>query len=119
MRPPPDLVDTETELFELPPRERLFYTKEVQTAATAADDDDDLGAAGGVGSDIRIGPDGHIQGLTAAQEQLIRQKILQEREKEEREREEQDRLKKEEEQLELELQEDIRGETASRSRETS
>ncbi|KDN41869.1 WD40 repeat-like protein [Tilletiaria anomala UBC 951] len=107
-RPPPDFVHVETELFELPPRERLYYTKEVQTTSINAFADDNLDAAGGVGSDIRIGPDGKLQGLTPAQEQLIRQNIIKEQELEEDDHEKDRRLQKEEETLEREIEEEIK-----------
>lgn len=102
MRPPPELVEAEQELFELPPRERVYYTKEVQT--TAASTDEGLDASGGVGKDIRIGPDGKLQGLSPEEEKLIKERFL-------AERDEVDRLRREEEDLEKEIEEDIRGET--------
>lgn len=101
MRPPPEMVEAEQELFELPPRERVYYTKEVQTTATSTDEG--LNAAGGVGTEIRIGPDGKLQGLSAEEEALIKERFM-------AEKEEVDRLRREEEDLEKEIEEDIRGE---------
>lgn len=52
--PAPDLVDVQTELFEFPQKERVYYTKEVQTMATGTDEDDDGEAKGaGVGADAQ------------------------------------------------------------------
>lgn len=107
-RQPLELIEVERELFELPAREKVLYTKEVQTATTGLDEDNDPSAAGGVGTDIRIGPDGKLEGLTAAQEKLIREKIA----LEEKDRQEAERLRKEEESLEREIEEDIRSESA-------
>ncbi len=106
------MVEAEQELFELPPRERVYYTKEVQTTMASAgtgtgdddDDDDMLNSGGGVGAEIRIGADGKLVGLTAAQERKVRESILAEQE---REREAQ-RLQKEEEELAKDIEAEIK-----------
>ncbi len=56
-----ELIDVETELFELPQKQRVFYTKEVQTAAIGDSDEEDhpayrnagAGPSGGVGAEAR------------------------------------------------------------------
>ncbi|KAJ1599594.1 hypothetical protein NDA14_005967 [Ustilago hordei] len=52
---PVELIDVQTELFELPRNQRVFYTKEVQTAALGPSDSEDAAyhPAGGVGAESR------------------------------------------------------------------
>ncbi|PWN52052.1 WD40 repeat-like protein [Violaceomyces palustris] len=91
-RPLPELIDVETELFEFPQRERLYYTKEVQTSTIPDDDfDADIERAGGVGSESK----------DAKVEEAIRAKIL-------REQAEEAESRREEEKLEREIEEQVR-----------
>ncbi|EPQ31168.1 uncharacterized protein PFL1_01356 [Pseudozyma flocculosa PF-1] len=103
----PELIDVETELFEFPQRERVYYTKEVQTATFDGDNDEAAGggrgggaleAAGGVGSEAR----------DAKAEEAIRAKILQEQADEAASRREEEKLEREIEEQLRELTDDER-----------
>ena len=97
-QPPRELVHVATELFELPQRERVLYTKQVQTTVSWNDHDhedsdkDNAQATGGVGSEPRDAK------LT---EDAIRAKIL-------REQADEAASRREEERLEREIQEQLR-----------
>ncbi|KAI5828584.1 WD40-repeat-containing domain protein [Schizophyllum commune] len=78
-----DLIDVEQELFELPPRERIIYEKEVQTMAIETDD-------------------------TGFDEEEIRQRVHKERDAEAERIAREKELEEESVQLEKELEEEIR-----------
>ncbi|KAJ9474986.1 Dynein intermediate chain [Pseudozyma hubeiensis] len=81
-----ELIDVEKELFELPQKQRVFYTKEVQTSST--DDDPDTGGrpSGGVGTEPRPPP---------VTEESLRAKILSEQAADLAARQEESRLEQE------------------------
>ncbi|EST08840.1 WD40 repeat [Kalmanozyma brasiliensis GHG001] len=106
---PVELIDVETELFELPQKQRVFYTKEVQTAAVGDSDDEydhtsrsrgfgGTGPSGGVGAEAR----------TREREESLRAKILAEHQADLAARQEEDRLELEIAQQLRELTEDER-----------
>lgn len=98
-RAAPELIDVETELYELPQRQRVFYTKEVQTATLGeSDDDDDHAPSGGVGAEAR----------TRETEQTLRAQILAEHAAELAARQEEARLERELAQQLRELTDDER-----------
>ncbi|SNX87035.1 related to Dynein intermediate chain 1, cytosolic [Melanopsichium pennsylvanicum] len=88
------LVDVEKELFELPQKQRVFYTKEVQTASIGHDDQDDYAhtrnfgivPSGGVVAEARV---------TKETEESLRTKLLAEIEADRITRAEEDRLERE------------------------
>ncbi|CEH15957.1 Cytoplasmic dynein intermediate chain [Ceraceosorus bombacis] len=99
----PQLISGAQELFEYPQKERVYYTKEVQTTSTSTDDD--MGengfvgeGAGGAGGEARI---------PAAAEAALRAKIKKELE-EAQEAKEAEEMKLEEERLEREIEEGLR-----------
>lgn len=95
-----NLVDSEaqTDMNDLPSKqEKVYYTKETQTTAAENSEEEDGGAV-----------NGHI---SAATEEAIRAKVLQEQEME-RLRREEEALKKQEEQLEREIEQGLRELTA-------
>lgn len=120
------LVSQATELFEVPPREKLYYTKEVQTASLGdSDDEQEDGEAFGAGSNVgaeargvRVGPDGSVQGLSAEDEKKVRRYVLAQLEGAELSTEEMnailhtakefERLRSQEEALEREIEQDFR-----------
>lgn len=81
-----ELIDVEKELFELPQKQRVFYTKEVQTSST--DDDPDTGdrPSGGVGTEPRA---------PLLDEESLRAKILSEQAADLAARQEESRLEQE------------------------
>lgn len=90
---PLELIDVETELFELPQKQRVFYTKEVQTTAVGDSDDEysprdftSGGASGGVVAEAR---------LTKETEESLRAKILAEHQADLAARQEEQRLEQE------------------------
>ncbi|CBQ69023.1 related to Dynein intermediate chain 1, cytosolic [Sporisorium reilianum SRZ2] len=104
---PVELIDVETELFELPQKQRVFYTKEVQTAAVGDSDDEYDGAqngrsgsgpSGGVGAEARI----------KETEESLRAKILAEHQADLAARQEEERLEREIAQQLRELTDDER-----------
>ncbi|CAO1617395.1 unnamed protein product [Parajaminaea phylloscopi] len=106
----PDMVDVSTELFEFPQREKVYYTKEVQTAT----DSNGYGEQG-IGAGDRDGLSGGHSGvsvgaesrsdITPVTEAVIRKKILDEQ----AEALEKDRqMKREEEELERQIEEELR-----------
>ena len=106
-----ELIDVETELFELPQKQRVFYTKEVQTAVIGDSDDDEqhpafrttgAGPSGSVGAEPRL----------RETEESIRAKILQEHEADLAARREEERLEREIAQQLRELTDDERAAVA-------
>ena len=105
---PIELIDVETELFELPQKQRVFYTKEVQTAAIGDSDDEydpttntrsfASGPSGGVGAEARI----------KETEESLRAKILAEHQADLAARQEEERLEREIAQQLRELTDDER-----------
>ena len=104
---PIELIDVETELFELPQKQRVYYTKEVQTAAIGDSDDDEpsyrarsrgIGPSGGVGAEPRV----------KETEETLRAKILAEHQADLAARKEEERLEREIAQQLRELTEDER-----------
>lgn len=77
-----------TQLFEVPPREKLYYTKQVQTASVGDSDEDDDhhfdtaeggGSGAGVGTEVRgvrVGSDGTVSGLSPDEEKRVRHHVL-------------------------------------------
>ncbi|GAC94806.1 dynein intermediate chain [Pseudozyma hubeiensis SY62] len=78
-----ELIDVEKELFELPQKQRVFYTKEVQTSST---DDFSGQPSGGVGTEPRPPP---------VTEESLRAKILSEQAADLAARQEESRLEQE------------------------
>ncbi len=106
---PVELIDVETELFELPQKQRVFYTKQVQTADVGDSDDEydpsnksrsfgGPGPSGGVGAEAR----------TRETEESLRAKILAEHQADLAARQEEERLEREIAQQLRELTEDER-----------
>lgn len=102
----PDMVDTSTELFEFPQKEKVYYTKEVQTTADSkgTDIDTDEGILTSLTNGNGIGAESHSS-ISPATEAAIRKKLLEEQaESLEKERQ----LKREEEELERQIEEELR-----------
>ncbi|TKY88926.1 hypothetical protein EX895_002167 [Sporisorium graminicola] len=107
---PVEFIDVETELFELPQKQRVYYTKEVQTAVVGDSDDEydptnsngrnfgGSGPSGGVGAEARI----------KETEESLRAKILAEHQADLAARREEERLEHEIAQQLRELTEDER-----------
>ncbi|SPO30657.1 related to Dynein intermediate chain 1, cytosolic [Ustilago trichophora] len=88
-----ELIDVETELFELPQKQRVFYTKEVQTAAVGDSDDDENYLTRGVGT----APSGGVgaEARSKETEESLRARILAEHEADLASRAEEERLERE------------------------
>lgn len=72
------LMSQVTELFEVQPQEKLYYTKEVQTTSVG-DSDDELAPRDGVEAEargVRVEADGTVQGLSTEEEKRVRQHVL-------------------------------------------
>ncbi|CAO1631507.1 unnamed protein product [Sympodiomycopsis kandeliae] len=95
----PDMIDVETELFEFPQKEKVYYTKEVQTTAEVSTGNDD--------SKQTIS-NGHTDvGTETAVEAAMRKKILDEQEAA-REKEAAEKMALEAEELDKEIAEELR-----------
>lgn len=100
----PDMVDVSTELFEFPQRERVYYTKEVQTATTGEEFLKSDSTASTAPEGVAVGTESHAD-ISPATEAAIRKKILEEQaDSIEKDRQ----LKREEEELERQIEEELR-----------
>ncbi|CDS01898.1 hypothetical protein [Sporisorium scitamineum] len=106
---PVELIDVETELFELPQRHRVFYTKEVQTTAVG-DSDDEYDATTNGRNFSRSGPSGSVgaEARIKETEESLRAKILAEHQADLAARQEEERLEREIAQQLRELTDDER-----------